>query len=71
MIWIITSTILYLVISGASLFLICSGENNKDSYFDIRNIFVSLIWPIVLFWAAIVSLAKMITNKKEVKVENN
>lgn len=63
MIWIAAIAIIYhLIISAASLFIICSGEE-KESYYDIRNIAVAFGWPLVLLWTGIVKASHFITKK--------
>jgi len=50
MIWIILTVTLYILTCAIALFLICSSdkESGSDAYYDIRNIGVALIWPVVL-----------------------
>lgn len=71
MIWTITAITLYLIISAASLVLICTNDRNgKRAYFDIRNIFVALIWPLVLLGGGLVGLVRWVAKEKS-KTENN
>ena len=66
MIWITLSITLYLLTCGIALFLICSGdkERGSDAYYDVRNIGVGLIWPIVLFGYAAWRMGKRVFNDK-------
>lgn len=66
MIWILISSLLYLIISGAALAIICEGS--RDAYYDIRNIGTALFWPVVLMGAGLVWVVKKLVPKvKEVK----
>jgi hypothetical protein len=64
MIWIYTTILLYLLISGIALFLICDGEP-KHAYFDIRNIITAICWPAVLIFSAIGWLVKKLSMEKK------
>lgn len=70
MIWIIISCTLYALTCGIALFLICEGSDEegirvKDSYFDIRNIGVALLWPLVLGGHGIWMAGKRIFKEKK------
>lgn len=64
MIWIITTITLYAITCGIALFLICSGEQGKDAYFDVRNIGVATVWPVVLVGHGVWTLGKRIFKEK-------
>jgi len=70
MIWIIATATLYLLTSGIALFLICSGNKDKDGYFDIRNIGVALVWPLILIGYGLWMLGKN-TFKEQPKNKDN
>jgi len=69
MIWLLTTIFLYLLISAASLFLICTGEETTDPYYDIRNIFTALAWPLVIMGSGLVWVVKKLGDKP--KTEEN
>lgn len=70
MIWIIISCTLYALTCGIALFLICSSEESKDAYFDIRNIGVALMWPLVLIGHWIWMVGKRIFNGKKEEIKS-
>ena len=55
-VWIIIAVVLYLLVTG--FFLHISAESNQD-YFDIRNLFLAFIWPLVLIGFMIASVFKI------------
>lgn len=71
MIWIIATYILYLLIAGIALFLICSEAEppltRRQAYYDIRNIAIAIIWPAVLLWAGLVAGCRYIAHKTKPK----
>lgn len=67
MIWLLTTILLYLLISAASLFLICSGEETNDQYYDIRNIVTAMVWPLVLVGSGLVWVVKKIGDKPKIE----
>jgi len=66
MIWITLSITLYLLTCGIALFLICSGDKERgpDAYYDVRNIGVSVIWPMVLLGYGMWLIGKKIFTEK-------
>lgn len=69
--WIITSCLLYALSVAIALFLIASGDDRgKDAYFDIRNIGVAVVWPVVLAGHGLWLGGKRIF-KEKTKTEDN